>query len=38
MAMARTLTDLEVMGFGTLEADERKLQFDLTKEARSVDC
>ncbi|KAF9234382.1 hypothetical protein BU15DRAFT_52692 [Melanogaster broomeanus] len=36
----RTLTDLkwgefETMGFGTLEADERKLQFDLTEGART---
>jgi len=37
----RSLTDLkwgefETMGFGTLGADEKKLQFDLTESARSV--
>lgn len=37
----RSLTDLkwgefETMGFGTLAADEKKLQFDLTESARTV--
>lgn len=37
----RTLTELkwgefEAMGFGTLEADEKKLQFDLTESERAV--
>jgi hypothetical protein len=39
----RSLTDLkwgefESMGFGTLAADEKKLQFDLTESARTVRC
>jgi hypothetical protein len=37
----RSLTDLkwgefETMGFGTVAADEKKLQFDLTESARTV--